>query len=67
MAAHLLALALILPILFANTQFNEPRRPIDLWNPFGVPTTRKPGIVVGFKRYFMKLMLLFRRQVKAKY
>jgi hypothetical protein len=26
-------------------QLSEPKRPVDLWNPFGVPTTRKPGSV----------------------
>ncbi|CAD5228940.1 unnamed protein product [Bursaphelenchus okinawaensis] len=28
---------------FVGAQFSEPRRPVDLWNPFGTTTTRRPG------------------------
>ncbi|KAI6209182.1 hypothetical protein M3Y96_00194400 [Aphelenchoides besseyi] len=37
-------LIIVLHILHSNAQFNEARRPIDLWNPFGTSTTRKPGM-----------------------
>lgn len=31
----------------AQAQFfgNPPTRPVDLWNPFGTTTTRRPGMV----------------------
>ncbi|KAI6205638.1 hypothetical protein M3Y94_00814900 [Aphelenchoides besseyi] len=40
----ILVLTLVLNILHSNAQFNDARRPIDLWNPFGTSTTRKPGM-----------------------
>lgn len=35
-------------------QFPEPTRSIDLWNPFGITSTRRPGLV-GILINFIKI------------
>lgn len=49
------------------SQFPEPTRAIDLWNPFGTTTTRRPGLVKKFYYFVNAKVFIYYNLLKHFY
>lgn len=61
-ANSVLFIYFLLPLIYSQ----ELTRPIDLWNPFGTTTTRRPGMVLEIVFYLKYLFCVLRTSEKMK-